>query len=113
MRELGYRDRDIDLYLDELIFERLEEEERKAREKDPRLLPRTVLINLYVEGIIDERRLRRGFRDLNFRSSDIELLVEHAKLKRAEYLKKQSEEVKSEAEEIAKEAEESVAEAGE
>jgi len=83
MGALGYRAADILNYREEIRFDMFDELEAKAREADPKLLPRTVITSMYVAGIVDETRLRKGFMDLHFLDVDIELLVAQADLKRA------------------------------
>lgn len=112
MLKLGYRPDDIDFYLKELWLEKLDEEEKKSREENPKLLPRTTLVNLFKQGLIDETRLRKGLIDLRFSDDDIELLVEDAKLKRLEWNAKKVEEARRDAEELAREAQEMVIEKG-
>jgi len=107
--KLGFTPQDIDFYVKALWLEKLDRQEAKARQENPKLLPRETLITLFVEGTIDESRLRKGLQDLRFSADDVELLVQHAYLKQAEYLAKKAKSIIPEAEELVKELREIIA----
>lgn len=79
---LGHLPEDIDRYLQEIWLHILDELEKKSREVNPKLLPRTVLTRLFIEGKINVGRLRKGYTDLKFSDADIEILVASATSKR-------------------------------
>jgi hypothetical protein len=78
LNRLGFRAEDIERYLHEVWLEVLDDLERKSRESNPKLLPRSVLTRLFKEGTIREEAYRSKLEKLHFSNADIVLLVESA-----------------------------------
>lgn len=109
LRKMGYREEDVALFQKEIFYERLGEQEKKVREANPKLMPYSLAVKLFVELLIDEDQLREYLKALSFVDSDIELLVADAMLAQAKYVEKETKRLEKEAEETAKQAAEEAA----